>query len=79
MKRKGVDGATDAPCLASARAAPGIEPGTSRTLSENQATRPSSLVSLLMPLMTSTLRYPARVLLRDMSLGTPVLKKESDR
>ena len=37
-----MDGAKDAPCLAGARAAPGSEPGTSRTLSENHATRPSS-------------------------------------
>ena len=31
----------------SRRAAPGTEPGTSRTLSENHATRPSSHVMLL--------------------------------
>ena len=32
----------NAPCIGGRRATPGIEPGTSRTRSENHATRPSS-------------------------------------
>ena len=63
--------------LHASRAAPGIVPGTSRTRGENHATRPSSLVELLMPAMMITLKYSATVLLREMSLGTPVPKKES--